>query len=186
MHIPDDLPERLHDLDRRVNQFEAAQSSAARVLREELNSFRPEMGRIASEHGALSRRVGAIERDSVGTQNAEIEALGRRIGTLEAAPSLKPDLLALSVLCDEQRAALAVERGRMDAQVEAYEGLRGRQAAQATALWESAAAIETGRGQQTSLDARIAFWEAWHARQTVWNAQRFWKRWWRRLRGERP
>ena len=163
MGVLEDLAQSIELLRERTERHSEHQSPAA--LQSLQDKLRENQDRLEAEHGALGRRMHAIESESNQAQHGEILALGRRVEKLEGLPTV----LETSLQAAEQSL-----RAQFTAMIEAQPAPI---LAAVTALLEA---------QQKVMLQHLSPLEDWLTRELVWNIQPWWKRWWRRLKGERP
>ena len=149
--------------------------------------------RLEQEHGVLGRRVAIIESQSAENQRAEVDALGRRVGAMEGLLSqlrgtVDADLAALGALRDQHESYVS-NHGRFHDTTTAEENNRAaatRYELDTALRAQDARAALALATQWTGVDTRLLKWESWYAAQEAWDVMPWWKRVWRRLRGERP
>ena len=129
--------------------------------------------------GGQARRLSVMETHHTSLQHNEIEALGRRIHQVETSTVTKLNDVALT------QEALGVDTRAWveDLKTTLREEFKFT-CNQIVASQQHADA--TVEAQRVRFHTRITAWETWHAAQGAWNALPWWKRWWKRLRGERP
>ena len=137
----------------------------ARATYQATSQLQADLTNIETEHQALGRRMHAIESENNQAQHGEISALGRRVEKLEGLPTvLESSLQAAEQSLREQLTSL-------------IEAQPAPILAAVTALLEA---------QQKVMLRHLSPLEDWLRREQAWASQPWWKRWWRRTRGERP
>ena len=163
MGVLEDIDQKIVLLSERVRAHEEHPSPAALLSLQD--KLRENQQRLEDEHQALGRRMHAIESESNQAQHGEISALGRRVEKLEGLPTvLESSLQAAEQSLREQLTSL-------------IEAQPAPILAAVTALLEA---------QQKVMLRHLSPLEDWLARERAWALQPWWKRWWRRTRGERP
>lgn len=157
---------------RRINALERLPS--AEDLKVQQDRLMVEQQRLTAEHQAIGRRMHAIESESNQAQHHEIQALGRRVSAIEDLNERVSKLRdALGALIGQQAVS----------HQEAINGVRIDLLQVQAALGQMRAQMEAHHDRSSG---RIAALEAWYVAQQTWNAQPWWVRWWRRIKGERP
>ena len=126
-----------------------------------------------------SRRLTTMEDHHTGLQHDEIQAIGRRVHQVEVSTATTLEGIAQTQTALGEDVRLWVEELRIefDAAIKAtnyrIEATEGRVIA--------AMAVQRARFHD-----RTKRLEDWYDRQLTWDARPWWRRLWRRLRGERP
>jgi len=163
MGVLEDIDQKIVLLSERVRAHEEHPSPAALLSLQD--KLRENQQRLEDEHQALGRRMHAIESESNQAQHGESLALGRRVEKLEGLPTvLESSLQAAEQSLREQLTSL-------------IEAQPAPILAAVTALLEA---------QQKVMLRHLSPLEDWLRREQAWASQPWWKRWWRRARGERP
>ena len=137
-----------------------------------------------------SRRLTLMEANHTGLQHDEIEAIGRRVHQVEVNTVATLDSIAQTqaALGEDVRAWVDELKNSINAEITLTRN-EFRASLQNTIFKIEATdgrVIAAMEAQRVRFHDRTKKLEDWHARQTAWDALPWWKRWWKRLRGERP
>lgn len=172
MGVLEELAEADSILARRINALE--KQPTGEDLKLQQDRLAVEQHRLEAEHQALGRRMHAIESESNQAQHGEIQALGRRVSAIEELGARVDSLRdALSSLIGQQ--AITQQEGLNVLKVE-LSVIRGQVGALTAAL----------EGQRDNFSARMVMLEERESARIRWDAQPWYVRWWRRIKGERP
>ena len=168
MGVLEDLQGNLSTLGTRVSGFERGIERAD-----------SDLARMAAEHAAIGRRLGALEAQSTQGQRDEVDAIGRRVGLHEGLVARKHDELRAEVLA--QIAPLA-QAASLEALAVQFETLRSMNAAAHEIIGDS---LDGHQAHIDHLYNRLNEVAVWRVQQEAWNALPWWKRLWWELRGRR-
>lgn len=164
MGLFEELQVAQNDLSDRLARLEGMPSSIA--LRDRLAVFEADRDRVEAEGAALSRRMHAVESESNQAQHGEIQALGRRVAKVE---ELDTTVRAISGLLTEEAIARSAQDEVLLREVNAMKD----------------ALLNTMATAFAAQDKELLALKGWRSAQEAWDAQPWYRRWWRLLRGER-
>ena len=169
------MPGIIEDHEERLKVLEAARRGVHGEISARLTQFENDLG-------GQARRLTTMETHHTGLQHNEIEALGRRVHAVEVRSVEKLDSIAAAqeVLGVDTRAWIDEVKADLRREVDA-----AKRALSYDILMLQEAQSKTNTNSR-DLKRRVEVWESWHERQEAWNALPWWRRWWKRLRGERP
>ena len=149
------------------------------AVRRGINSeITAQITKFAADLEGQSRRLTTMEANHTGLQHNEIAAMGRRVHAVEVNTVTTLDKVAL----DQQALGIDVKAWIAELKDACDHNYQGTNEYIRTLNDAQSRLLERTRG----LSDRVSEWEAWLTAQTMWNEQPWWRRWWRRLRGEQP
>ena len=152
----------------------AERDTLIRTVHQQTAQLLTSVATIEAEHAALGRRLVVIEQDNTGSQHGEIQALGRRVAKVEEQGEVLAQLTAkhgeLATKHDDLAVGLLTQEAELIAEI-----MRVRDAL-----------LETLSVAMSVQNAEVQSLKEWRAAQEAWNARPWYRRFWRRLRGERP
>lgn len=180
------MPGIIEDHEERLQVLEGSRRGVHTDVRDKLTSFSEALE-------AQARRLTVMEANHTGLQHGEVEALSRRVASMERA--LQGFQRAVDNVAEHGRVHQAdVDRRTEQFVAEFQSSLNVTQAFQAVAIEgyqrKTLEGLEAQRKQVQdlfdSMSARVAELEMREAVRAAWAAQPWWARWWRRIKGERP
>ena len=150
------------------------------AVRRGINSeITSQISKFASDLEAHSRRLTLMEANHTGLQHNEIAALGRRVHAVEV------DIVGRLNKVGEDQAVLGADTRQL------IETIQQECQAAITAEIERITSVTNRQNDELTNQLDKAFavivkQDIWIKRQEAWSSQSWWRRWWKRLRGEKP
>lgn len=166
------MPGIIEDHEERLQILEAARRGVNTEITTRIDQF-------SAELEAQSRRLTLMEANHTGLQHNEIQALGRRVTQVETRVNTTIDDAAAKI------DALGVDTR---AWVDEIKAEFRQQLSEVRLEWINDLTREATyvTGEIRDIVAHIDLLDDWYMRHATWDAQPWYVRWWRRIKGESP